>query len=203
MFITDLDTIKNAPESSLLFNSFFNQDMHKVLTDENSTPFFDSDPSSFRFILHFLRRKNIPRNLSKLEKEMLAQEAEYFGIIELSDLLRNTMIERKLFDQESLIEYLSKFTSSPIILSKSDLSDLSISKMKFSNSTIRNCNLEGADCFETKFSGSIIEDSSFSHANLSLADFSNCKVLNNLDFSHSNSENILSFSSCFFSSCCC
>ncbi len=136
------------------------------------------------------------------------QEANYFCLNELVELLKRSSIKLKEMSQKDFLAYYQQCNQSnvPICLPKTNLNGLSFQhgvkfvqcNLKHSillESDLKNCNFEHGLLEETDFSNSTLEQCVFSDANLKHSAMKGCNLhrctfvntqLENADFSNSS-----------------
>lgn len=60
---------------------------YDVTLNEEGCVFIDRDGTYFHLILNWLRNKTLPPSLSAKERDMVRQEAEYYGLREMTNFL--------------------------------------------------------------------------------------------------------------------
>jgi len=94
IFTTSMNTLTSTMEANYLSNlvsSHFSKDV-----DTNGIIFIDRDPKLFKYILHYLRNSKLSSSVQDCELEDLLDEAKFFSITELIELLANKLAKKQL-----------------------------------------------------------------------------------------------------------
>jgi uncharacterized protein YjbI with pentapeptide repeats len=201
IFRTLRDTLCQDP-NSLLYTMFHDptSDTAKMLTRDDSHPLrpflLDRNPKAFRVVLEFLRNQElvIPEDVPA---RSVLLEARFFGIQKIMDQLSGTEpqfegAKGSMFTRMDMIRMLSATQSGSrvrlqgVVLDRTDLSNLDLSGINFSHSSLNNVsfentNLSGADLSDCKMSNvnmvnAMLDGADLSRSTLTNADLSQSSV---------------------------
>ncbi|KAG2377911.1 hypothetical protein C9374_008996 [Naegleria lovaniensis] len=157
--------------------------------------FIDCEESMFKLVLHWLRygKMNID---CEVTKERLSHVAEYFGLDRLKAILKDEIYiancdsnsSELRIDTDSNISQaefshlvsVSKYQKKPLVITKTDLTQLQFDNMTFTDAEIVDCNLSGMDIRGTHFKGCSFKSCDFTLTKFKSCNFASC------DFSQSN-----------------
>ena len=98
LFKTTLTTLRKSPVLSAMFDP--NSERAPALADESGAYYIDRNPKAFPAILNYLRSGRLGEYAEGVSGEELMDEAEYFGLNELVDEMRQDALDR---DSKELI----------------------------------------------------------------------------------------------------
>ncbi|KAF0983364.1 hypothetical protein FDP41_010429 [Naegleria fowleri] len=157
--------------------------------------FIDCEESMFKLVLHWLRYGKLNIDC-EVTKERLSHVAEYFGLDRLKAILKDEIYitncesnsSELRIDTDSNISQaefshlvsVSKYQKKPLVITKTDLTQLQFDNMTFTDAEIVDCNLSGLDIRGTHFKGCSFKSCDFSSTKFKTCNFASC------DFSQSN-----------------
>lgn len=171
---TSKDTLCSDKDSML---SAMFSGRHSLICNSKGYYFLDRDGKLFRYILNYLRNKeiSIPRDNSQLIEDLL-REAEYFQleslISVLQDLKRKTEMPYVSYKELLVIINASRPVQAPFL----NMSFLVLKYLDLTAANLQGCDFSNTNIFEVNFSHAILSSCIFDHSVVQNSNFTDAII---------------------------